>query len=116
MGRTLLTLGEARGRRMLLTGHLAGEQGLPLAALERALTESLPAAVQQARSEARSAATSVAREVTINHHIVRRALDAGEMFIQLLFSSVADPQPVYVSTHKNGADTAQYSMLLNKRI
>ncbi len=116
MGRTLLTLGEARKRRMMLTGYLAGEKALPLAELERVLTESLPPAVQQARADTREAATSVSREVKINHHIVRRALDVGEMFIQYLFSSVADPTPVYVSSHRNGADTAQNSMLLNKRI
>ena len=116
MGRTLLTLGEARQRRMMLTGYLAGGQPLPLAELERTLTESLPPAVQQARTDARRAATAVSREVTINHHIVRRALDAGEMFIQHLFSSVADPIPVYVSSHRTGADMAQNSMLLNKRI
>ena len=116
MGRTLLTLGEARERRMMLTGYLAGGQPLPLAELERSLTESLPRAVQQARAGARRAATAVSREVTINHHVVSHALDAGEMFIQHLFSSVADPVPVYVSSHRAGADTPQNSMLLNKRI
>ena len=59
----------------------------------------------------------MAREVAINHHVVRRALDAGEAFIQLLFSTVADPNPAYMPTHRNGGDMSPTGgILLNKRV
>lgn len=119
MGRTLLTLGEARQRREALIGRLAGQpvSSLSISDLEELLSQPLPANVQTARAVARRSGAAVAREVAINHHVVRRALEAGESFIQLLFSSVADPNPAYMPFHKNGGDMSQTGgLLLNKRI
>lgn len=119
MGRTLLTLGEARQRREALICRLAGQpvSSPSISDLEELLSQPLPEDVQTARAAARRSGAAVAREVAINHHVVRRALEAGEAFIQLLFSSVADPNPAYMPSHKNGGDTSPTGgLLLNKRM
>lgn len=117
MGRTLLALGEARELRERLIGHIAGEPVASLTDLEESLSRPLPDAVIDARSTIRRLSAAVAREVAINHHIVRRAMDAGETFIQLLFSSVADPTPAYMPSQKRSGDPPQTGgVLLNKRI
>lgn len=117
MGRTLLTLNEARERRETLVRAAVGAPSSSLGDLENALSGTLPEAVHRARTSARRSGAAVAREVAINHHIVRRALDAGETFIQLLFSSVADPNPSYVPSSKDSGDVSHAGgILLNKRI
>jgi hypothetical protein len=114
VGRTLLTLDEVRRRRAALTADITGAEGVPLADLENQLQRSLPAALEAARDGVRHAAEAAAREVAINQHVLRRALEAGDAFLQQLFSSASDPMPVYTPGPRPN-DSRQSGVLLNRR-
>ena len=47
------------------------------------------------RRELRSAAREVSHEVAVNHEVLRRSVEAGEAFLQALFSSVRGADPCY---------------------
>ncbi len=95
MGRTLLTLDEAKRRRAALTALIAGGEPTPLDRLEVMLGGSLPRDVEDARTLVKRAALQTAQDVAINQHILRRALEAGDVFLQKLFSMGGDPSPGY---------------------
>ncbi len=115
LGRSLLTIEEARRHRSDLTSVLGGGRPLNLSELELVLPQQMLADLSEARGQLRTAANDVAREVAINDLVVRRALDAGESFIQVLFSTVAGPPATY-----DGAVSAVEStgggVLLNRRV
>jgi hypothetical protein len=94
IGRTLPTLEEARRRRTSLTALVAGRPGVALVDLET-LIGPLPAAFVVERDAVRRAAEATALDVAINQTVLRRALEAGDAFLQQLFSSATDPMPVY---------------------
>jgi hypothetical protein len=91
---TLLTLEEARRGRAALTALIAGEPGVALADLEDHLGVLLPASFTEARERVRRTAEATALDVAINQTVLRRALEAGDTFLQQLFSSATDPMPV----------------------
>lgn len=93
--RTVHTLEEARKRRAAIIRYLTGDEELPLMRLEHFLGEPLPLELDTARSEVRSAAQLVAREAAINRIVLRRAREAGDAFLQELFSAVARSDTVY---------------------
>lgn len=95
IGRTLLTLEEARRRRGALIALIAGNSSIALADLETHLGFSVPDDFVAAREAVRRAAEATSRELAINQAILRRALEAGDAFLQQLFSSTADPMPAY---------------------
>ncbi len=95
IGRTLFTLEEARRRRAALTRHLTGDATEALGELEAHLDRPLPEGFARARRAVREAANAVQREVRINQAVLRRALEAGDAFLQLLFSSTAERVPTY---------------------
>jgi hypothetical protein len=113
IGRTLLTLEEARRRRVSLTALVAGRAGATLADLD-ASVETLPAAFTAAREAVRRAAEATARDVAINQTVLRRALEAGDAFLQQLFSSAADPMPVYAPGPRAAGPHAGGGLLLNR--
>jgi len=95
IGRILLTLDEARSYRAGLVSSIAGEDPAPLNQLRSLLGQPLPVRLSEAVKELRRAAQKVAQEVTINRAVLCRAVETGEAFLQALFSSVVDPEPVY---------------------
>jgi hypothetical protein len=114
VGRTLLTLDEARRRRSELLGVITGQGDAPLAELEARLGRALPGALSRARESVRRAAEAAAREVAINQHILRRALEAGDAFLQQLFASATDPMPVYTPAARP-AETRGSGLFLNRQ-
>lgn len=100
IGRTLLTLEEARRRRGALIALLAGSATIALSELDSHLGIDMPESFALAREAARRAAAATARELATNQTILRRALDAGDAFLQQLFSSTTDPMPVYTPSPK----------------
>jgi len=90
--RLLLALDEAKRRRTDIVAALTGDPGVPLGHLETQLGESLPPAVESARLTLQRAAADVSREAAINRVVLRRAVEAGEAFLQDLFSG-GEPQP-----------------------
>jgi hypothetical protein len=96
IGRTLLTLEEARRRRGALIALVTGNSAIVLSDLEAHLGFSPPDAFVAAREALRRAAEATSRELAINQTVLRRALEAGDAFLQELFSSTADPMPAYI--------------------
>ncbi len=115
MGRTLLTLEEARRRRGALTALISGSDPTPIEKLEVMFGGVLPPELENARSKVKRAALATAQEVAINQHILRRALEAGDAFLQRLFSMAADPAPSY--QRKDSAPeaaSARSGLILNR--
>jgi hypothetical protein len=95
ISRTLLTLEQARRRRDALITLIAGNAAIALADLETQLGFPAPDDFVAAREAVRRAAEATSRELAINQTILRRALEAGDAFLQQLFSNTADPTPAH---------------------
>lgn len=116
MGRTLLTLDEAKRRRAALTALIAGGDTTPLERLESMHGGFLPKEVDEARARVKRAALLTAQEVAINQHILRRALEAGDAFLQKLFSMAGDPAPAYVRGEGAIDQAPQSGLILNRTV
>jgi hypothetical protein len=115
VGRILLTLEEARRRRAALVGALAGDGPPALDRIEAALRAPLPATLEQARARLRRAAREVTMETAINREVLRRALEAGEAFLQELFSSADAPAPVYHAPDAGEPKRTAAGVLLDRK-
>jgi hypothetical protein len=113
VGRTLLTLEEARRRRTSLTEFLTGNHSSELADLERYVGCRLPEPLQLAREGVRRAATAAAQDARINQNVLRRALEAGDAFLQQLFSTAIEPAPAYLPGTQP-AESRPPSVLFNR--
>jgi len=114
MGRTLLTLDEAKRRRAALTSLITGGEAVPMERLETMLGGALPPEVQEARALVKRVALLTAQDVAINQHILRRALEAGDLFLQKLFSMAGDPAPGYQRREPAGDPPARSGVILNR--
>jgi hypothetical protein len=88
----LETAREGRGRAL---EALTGDPNAALSSLERFVAGAMPAPLAAARRALRAAAESAATETATNHVVLQRTLEAGEAFLQALFSNASDPDPVY---------------------
>ena len=93
--RLLLAMDEAKQRRGEIVAALTGDSEVPLDHLEKHIGQPLPTAVESARLTLRQAALDVAREAAINRVVLRRAVEAGEAFLQDLFSGEQTQAPTY---------------------
>jgi hypothetical protein len=114
MGRTLLTLDEAKRRRAALTALIVGGEATPLDRIEVALGSRLTPEVERARDRVKRAALQAAQDVAINQHILRRALEAGDAFLQRLFSMSGDPAPAYQRGERATEPTPRSGLILNR--
>lgn len=114
VARAVTTLGEARRTRGEIMRALTGDADTTFPQLERVIGQALPTALQEARAAVLGAARSAASDVAINQHVLRRAVHAGDLFLQRLFSSMADPMPVY-APHAASSTRATPSLLINRR-
>lgn len=113
IGRTLLTLDEARRHRASLIALVVGNGGIALSELETHLGFTPPDSFAAARDAVRRAAEATSRELAINQTVLRRALEAGDAFLQQLFSSTADPMPAYTPGPKS-SEPRGGGLLLNR--
>lgn len=114
MGRTLLTLDEAKRRRAALTALIAGGEPTPLERLELLLGGILPPDVEEARAMVKRSALMAAQDLAINQHILRRAMDAGDLFLQRLFSMAGDPAAGYQRGDRPTEPAPQSGLILNR--
>lgn len=114
MGRTLLTLDEAKRRRAALTALIAGGEPTPLDRLESLLGGSVPRELEEARALLKSVALQAAQDVAINQHILKRALEAADLFLQKLFSMAGDPPPGYGCSDQQADSVPQSGLILNR--
>ena len=89
IARTRLTLDEARRRRASLATAVVGRPGVALSDLE-SFVGVLPAPLHAAREAVHRAAEVTAQDLAINQRMIRQALEAGDAFLQQLFSSAAE--------------------------
>ncbi len=114
IGRLVQALTDARRARGQVLHALCGDAALPLDAVEDALGLVFPAHVQDARRALRREAQAVAQEVAINHRVLRGAVEAGERFLQDLFSTLGDSTPTYTAGDSRDDPARRSSVLLNK--
>ncbi len=114
IGRILLTVEAAKARRTGLVTAVTGIPDLPLDQLETSLGVELGAPLQHARQRLRRAAQDVAQEVAINRAVLRRAVEAGEAYVQALFSCVVGPSPAYAPAER-AESAAATGVLVNRR-
>jgi hypothetical protein len=86
IARTRLTLEEARRHRASLITALVGRPGVALSNLE-SFVGVLPASLLAAREAVDRATEVIAQDLATNQRIARHALEAGDAFLQQLFSS-----------------------------
>jgi hypothetical protein len=94
MGRALFTLEEARRGRQALVAMLCGRDVESLTDLE-SWFPGVPEDLIDARDAVRASAASAARDLAVNQHVLDRALQAGDAFLQRLFSGGADANAGY---------------------
>jgi hypothetical protein len=110
IGRSLQLLDEARRRRAELFGLLAA---IPNAALE-GRSDALPPRLAAARVRLREAAAAVAREAAINRNVLNRTVEAGELFLQRLFSSGSEPESFYRASERPADPGGAPGVLLDR--
>jgi hypothetical protein len=113
VGRTLLTLAEARKRRGAVMQYVTGEEELPLGQLEFFVGRPLPLGLETARAEMRLAAQAVAHEAVINRTVLQRAREAADAFLQELFSAISSPDAVYRPPESGGDGACSPGMMFN---
>jgi hypothetical protein len=89
IARTRLVLEEARRHRASIATAVVGRPGVALSDLE-SFVGVLPAPLLAAREALHRAGEVTAQDLAINQRMVRQALEAGDAFLQQLFSSAAD--------------------------
>jgi len=114
VARTLLSLDEARRHRVAVTADLTDGMSADLNTLEDVLGGPLTPELKQARRSVRRAAERAAVDLRINQSVLRRALEAGDAFLQRLFSTVGDPQAVYDPAEPGTEQSTASGMLLNR--
>jgi hypothetical protein len=85
----------AERRRGALLASIAGNSSIALADLEAHVGFPVPDDLVATREAVRHAAEAASRELAINQTILRRALEAGDAFLQQLFSSAAHVMPAH---------------------
>ncbi len=72
----------------------------PLSSLPEHLDGPMPAALEAARVALRAVAEQTAADAAVHHVVLRRTVESGEAYLQALFSSANDPEPVYRTTER----------------
>ena len=89
IARARLTLEEARRHRASLATAVVGRPGVALSDLE-SFVGVLPAPLLAAREAVHRAAEVTAQDLAVNQRMACEVLEAGDAFLQQLFSSAAD--------------------------
>lgn len=114
IGRIVQGLTDARRARSHVLHALCGDGTVPLEHAESASGMRFPPDVQEARRALRREAETVTREVAINHRVLRGAVEAGERFLQELFSTRGNSTPTYSAGDGRDELARPASLLLNK--
>ncbi len=108
IARLLVAIEAAKRHRTMRIDSLVPEPGVSLDTLERWLGASLPRPLLDARVRLHRAAEATAREAAINRSVLSRTVEAGEAFLQALFSGSAAPEPVYRAGERREEDGAGF--------
>ncbi|MBL8988203.1 MAG: flagellar export chaperone FlgN [Gemmatimonadales bacterium] len=86
IGRTLLTLREARRQRNLLMEMVTGQVGAGLAEVAETFSAGEAEPFRALCRDLHAAAVAASRELVINQTALRRAIESGERFLQHLLT------------------------------
>ena len=114
VGRLMRTLEEARHQRIEAMASLAGGEDPSLGALATALEIRLPEALTRAGERLRQAAGQVVHEASLNRMLLKRAMDAGQEYLQTLFSAAAGPTPGYLPGERRDPGGGASGVLLDR--
>jgi hypothetical protein len=114
MGRLLLAVDEARRHRIAVVVELGGGPGTSLEEFEPAPGAPGAGAYAAARAALRREAEKAAHEAAVNRTVLRSAVEAGDAFLQALFSSSVDPSPVYQAAERQDRPRSP-GFILNRR-
>jgi len=95
IARVLVALDASRRHRATLLAALVPGPAPTLVALTERLGGTLPPALADAAQALRAAAKSAAQEAGINRTVLQRTVEAGEAFLQALFSGTGDADAFY---------------------
>jgi hypothetical protein len=114
VGRLLLAVDESRRHRMAVVVDLGGNPGTSLEEFEPPPGAHGAGAYAAARAALRREAEKAAHEAAVNRTVLRSAVEAGNAFLQALFSSADDPSPVYRAA-EHQAPPSNPGFILNRR-
>jgi hypothetical protein len=114
VGRLLLAVDEARRHRVAVAAELGGRPGASLEEFEPTPGTPGAGAYAAARTALRREAEKAAHEAAVNRAVLRSAVEAGDAFLQTLFSSAVDPSPVYGAA-EHQARPRSPGFILNRR-
>ncbi|MBI5170864.1 MAG: hypothetical protein HZA61_15350 [Candidatus Eisenbacteria bacterium] len=106
IARLLVAIEAAKRHRAMRIEAVSPEGGVPLDSLERVLGPALPESLVRARAELRREAQATAREAAVNRTVLARTVEAGEAFLQALFSGANTLEPVYRAGERREEDGA----------
>jgi hypothetical protein len=86
IGRTLLTVREARRQRNLLAELVAGEPDATLSTVAAGLPTAAADSLRERCRGLHELAIAVGRELAINQAVIRRAIESGEHYLQHLLT------------------------------
>ena len=115
LGRIILTLEETRRQRRSVLALMFPDQEVSIMDLELYLDDAVPPELLEARSAVRRLSVSTANDLAINQHVLDRVLQAGDAFLQKLFSTALEGSPGY-SPMRDGEEHASESVLVNRTI
>lgn len=109
--RVLLTLGEARRRRVALNHHLGEADDLSMEALLEAFGGAPPLEIQAAIDALTRTGERLRREVELNQRVLRAAVDAGDQLVRALCGAIPDN-----ATYGPETPRAADSTMLDRRV
>jgi hypothetical protein len=114
IGRLLLAVDEARRHRVAVVAELGGGPGTSLEEFEPPPGTQGAGAYAAARAALRREAEKAAHEAAVNRAVLRSAVEAGDAFLQALFSSSVNPSPVYKAAEHQDRPRSP-GFILNRR-
>lgn len=115
LGRTILTLEESRRQRRSVLALLGDTEEVGLNELEAHLGHAIPPELSKARTAVQQAAAVASRDLAINRAVLDRAVQAGDAFLQRLFSTASHATPSYRPDAKVD-EGARGGLLVNKTV
>jgi len=114
VGRLLLAVDEARRHRLAVVTELGEGPDTSLESLEPPAGTPGAGAYAAARAALRREAEKTAHEAAVNRTVLRGAVEAGDAFLQALFSSAVEPSPVYGAAEHPDRPSSP-GIILNRR-
>jgi hypothetical protein len=108
IARILVTLEQAKRHRAAVLAAAAREHPPTLDGLTSAFDGTLPAPLAEAAQALRREAEGAAREASVNRVVLQRTVEAGEAFLQALFTGTAAPDAVYRPGERRDDDGAGF--------